>query len=69
MHQQEINRINEIVYELNLLLPVVAKSHYVTGALAVHEETQSVVGLALSTVALSEQASEPAPEPKIKIKK
>ena len=50
MNQQQINRINEIVAELNALLPVVATSHFVTGSLAVHEETKSVVGLALDMV-------------------
>ena len=68
MNQQQINRINEIVAELNILLPVVATSHYVTGALAVNEETQSVVGLALSMVALVVE-DVPSPEPKGKPEK
>jgi len=68
MNQQQINRINEIVAELNVLLPVVATSHFVTGSLAVHEETKSVVGLALDMVALVVE-DVPAPEPKEKSKK
>ena len=61
MNQLQINRINEIVQELNLLLPVLKSTHLVTGAFQTVGE--SIVGLAVDMVALPEPTPEPEPAP------
>ena len=50
MHQQQINRVNEILTELNLLLPVLKSTHVVSGSL--QKDGKSIVGLELSMTAI-----------------
>ena len=66
MNQQQINRINEIVAELNVLLPQLEGTHFVDGSL--ERVGDRIVGLQLSMVALVVE-DVPAPEPKGKSKK
>lgn len=47
MHQQEINRINEIVQELNLLLPIIAETHIVSIGLAVQDQSVRRLDIAM----------------------
>lgn len=50
MHQQQINRVNEILQELNLLLPVINETHLVTGGFSV--ENNSIRGVELGIIEL-----------------
>lgn len=54
MHQQEINRINELLNELNLLLPVVNESHQVFVDIVI-DDASSVQKIEFAIVAISDE--------------
>lgn len=56
MHQQEINRVNELLQELNLLLSVINETHLVTGGFSV--ENNSIRGVELGMIEVSNDWSE-----------
>lgn len=54
MHQQQINRINEILQELNLLLPVVGESHHVFADVTINQHS-SVEKLEFAIVEIEDE--------------